>query len=125
VVARKLGDAMSFNALIANNLRLAFKLLKDRAVEAVFSVKQNATFDFATSDVTVTSTNKTVKCVELESKQRSDSMVVKMKTILFETPNLPDASAYDTVVLDGKTWSFTSPTIQNRFVTVVDIYLKE
>lgn len=112
---------MSYKNLINKSLVKAFTLLKDLAVDGQLTLKGASSFDFATGTASATTSTVDVKVVKMErvvkatpEKTASTEVIVRSSTMLLFT-------AYDTILIDGVTYTF-APTIQdNGFITMATI----
>lgn len=95
---------MAYRAIIDSKLRMAFRMLKDLAVEATHT-PSTVDFDFALGGVTSsTSTPITFKVVVIEAQQKSPVTNNQTSTILFKKADFASPKVGDKLFFLGATW---------------------
>lgn len=114
---------MSYRALLDNQVRQAFTLLKDLAKSVVLTKKNAAVFDFGTGEGTATTastvTAKIVVTGEIKSKRGAN---VVEKVVMLKSAEIGDITFYDTVEFEGVTWKFGEPIRNEGPVLITSIY---
>lgn len=115
---------MGFSNLIDSNLTRAFNLVKDLAIEAVFTLKSGTSFNFGNAETTHTSsTSSTVKAVVMESsKKKASSQNTIERTLMFKSKDLIDVSGYDSVAIAGEVWNVGQTVKNDGRITILSIY---
>lgn len=114
---------MAYSALIDNNLKKAFNLVKDLATDVTFTKKVNPSFNFGTAsaefgtDQTV-STKVVIVDIEKSSKDRN----VNKRQLLVKSKEIGDINQYTTVSINAVTWNIGEITNGNGFINLVNIY---
>lgn len=113
---------MSYQALISNNVRKVFNLVKDLADIATLNKKENVKFDFSTGEVKGTISTLTTKIVITDVESNLRESVSNKKIGLLKTQEIGDISNYDTLTSNNKTWKIGPIIRTDRFVTIVELY---
>lgn len=116
---------MGRSALIESQVAKAFKLAGDLAKPVLFTNNEVTEYNFTSKEATVSSSAPvTVLCIVSRTKrppgsQEASSRLVKL--LSFQAKDLKTPSVYDTVVLEGDTWTISSPFDTNGFITTVEV----
>jgi hypothetical protein len=113
---------MGYNALVSNNVRKAFNLLKDLADPAVLNKQSNVEFDFTTNVVTSNLSSVTTKIIITSVNLNSQEHNTHQKIGLLKTQEIGDISLYTTVTTGNKTWKLGPVIRTDKFVTIVELY---
>lgn len=114
---------MSYRASVDAQVRKAFNLLKDLAVDAVLSKKSGADFDFGTGDVNLTSAgNISTKIVITDAKKTSKKTNVTEKIIMMKSQDVGDLNLFDTVTVDGVEWKLSAPIKNDGFILITGMF---
>jgi hypothetical protein len=112
---------MSYNSLINTSLTLAFKQLKDLAVDFVYNKKASSEFNFNTSTVSETVETFTAKTVVIEKIKNSKDRAVVSMQLLANTKDIGSISNFDSVVYQGETWIINENLKDNGFVSLFTV----
>jgi hypothetical protein len=122
---------MSYKALIENNLRRAFILVKDLAIDVTFNKKPVSGFDFSTGDpIEGIETATVIKAVVIDNKKASTGRkngnelrnVVK-KQIMFKREDLgTDVTNYDYVTIGSDDWNLGQPIKDDGYIALIELY---
>lgn len=113
---------MSYSSLINSNLNKAFNLVKDLAVDAVFTKKADKSFNFATRAVKSSSGETiTSKVIVLDSKKPSKDRNTVTQQIMLKTIELGDLSLYDSVSINNISWKLGSFIKDDGFINIVEL----
>lgn len=118
---------MGYRTLIEGNLTKAFKLMKDLAVQAVFTKKTSNTFNFGTGVVSEGTSDHPAKVVFIEDIKREGDTNVTARYIMFQTSDVGDINSFDTVRIGDNTYKIGLPVgsgslKSNGFTSLVNIY---
>jgi hypothetical protein len=110
---------VSYNSLIDSQLKRAFNLLKDLAVDATFQKKNVTGFDFNTSTATLAVAPDVVTKIVItgELKKTKESKVIT-KTIMCKSKDMGSLNSYSTVVIDGVVWRLGDPIKDSGYILV-------
>jgi|SaaInl4_100m_RNA_FD_contig_21_4293559_length_575_multi_8_in_0_out_0_1 hypothetical protein len=116
-----------YRALIDNQLRKAFTLVKDLADDATFTKRNGTAFDFGTGALTEdASTITIIKAVIVQTKKDSredkGSRNTQKAEMMFKTADLGEFSAYDTVTIDGNVWNLGDRIKSDGYITLVEVF---
>lgn len=114
---------MAYSALIDNQLKRAFRQVKDLAVEAAFQIKVAGSFNFAakaSEDFLGQTINAKIVLIDGE-KQKADSKVIR-KTFMVQAKDVPELSGVDKITFDGQTWSVGPIVKGTGFIYVAEAY---
>ena len=113
---------MGYSALVKKQVRSAFSLVGDLAVNITLSQKNPASFNFATGDIATTATTQSVIRAIFTNKGRSKDVA---NTIIGElmiiTEDVDDLTIYDSAVINGVTWNFVPPYDNDDYVTKIKV----
>jgi hypothetical protein len=113
---------MAYNALIERNVTLAFNLVKDLAVNVVFTKTTSANFDFNTASLNeVTGQVKTIKAILFDGKKPTKDATEIVKTIMFKSSDIDDVNLYDTISYKGKIFKIDAPIKDFGFIWIFNI----
>ncbi len=114
---------MGYTSLIDNSLKKAFNLVKDLAVDAVFTKKVTPSFNFNTASAEF-GTNQTVstKVVIVDINKVSKDRSATKKQLLVKSKDIGDINQYTTVSINAVTWNIGEITKGNGFINLVNIY---
>lgn len=113
---------MGYKQLVEGNVRKAFNLLKDLAVEVVFTRKNGQAFDFGTADVTTTLAPTVIaKVVVVETVKVKERNTVR-KTLMFKSKDVGDIKTFETVTLDGVVWNIGEVPKNDGYIVMVNIF---
>lgn len=114
---------MSYRSLVDAQVRKAFNLLKDLAVDAVLNKKGAAAFDFGTGEATLTSDgNIPTKIIEVEAKKPSKKTNVTEKTVMMKSQDVGDLNLFDTITVDGVEWKLGSPIKNDGYILITTMF---
>ncbi len=103
---------MGYLGIIDANLRLAFRQLKDLAVEATHN-PTTTDFDFATGEVSSNASTAIVfKLVVVDSQSKSSVTDNQTSSVMFKTTDFPKAKVGDKISFSGSTW-IINPELRN------------
>jgi hypothetical protein len=113
---------MAYKQLVQKNVRLAFKLVQNLAIDVQYLKKVDTEFDFAANEVSETVIPpKVVKTVVLDSKKRSSEKNSQLKEIMLIREDLGDISAYDRVLIGLATWKIGPVINDDGYVIYAEI----
>lgn len=115
---------MGYSNTIKGNVKKAFNLLGDIAVNVTFSHTTNSGFNFSTAEVTApATTTKTIKgfivAKRRERNEKPDNAV--QMSLIFKAEDIPDPSIYDTITADSIVWRVIPPYNSDGYVITVNI----
>jgi mannose/fructose/N-acetylgalactosamine-specific phosphotransferase system component IIB len=117
---------MAYKNLIDSNVKKAFNLLKDLAVEAVLYKKLAPVFNFSTGEATVgdaeTINIKVVITGQIKSERGKN---VIEKVIMLKSKEVGDLSFYDTITINNIEWRLGEPIKSDGFVLITSMYREE
>jgi len=113
---------MGYEALVNKYVTKAFVLVQDLAIDVVIT-KNTAEFDFGSNTTTTTAeTTKALKAVILDINKESQDHNYEQKQMIFQSEDLDDLSAYDTVTIGTEVWEIGTRINNSGYVYLVDIY---
>lgn len=114
---------MSYSRLLDSELRRAFRLAKDLAVEATFNIKLSGGFNFAAKQAEDfgQAPVKTLIVVFDGVKQKGETKVVR-KQFLVQARDVVDLKGYDTVAFEGHTWTVGPILKGTGFIYVAEAF---
>lgn len=119
---------MSYHALIADKVKLAFTMIGDLAVDIVLSQTKTTSFNFGTlAAVKTTPVVSTVKGVitKIDRKRASGERLTIAETntvsvkLTFLEVDVVDLTNYDTATIAGVVWNLVGPYENNGFTVSV------
>lgn len=114
---------MSYESLINTNLRKAFNLLKDLAVDMQFVKKTGDSFNFSTATSNLAdSASITVKAIITDTEKASKERNVTKKLVMFKTEEVGDVNVYDSINYQNINWKLGPIIKSTQFITVVELY---
>lgn len=117
---------MGYQSMVRGNVRKAFSLLKDLAVDVTLTEAGSTGFDFdAGAPVIVTAPGKYIKGVIISESQvkggPQDSAASNMQ-VLFKATDVADPSLYDTMTTrDLRVWKLTPPYTNDGYVVTATL----
>jgi len=113
---------MGYRASIQQKVRAAFNQVGDLASNAILTQKDSSSFDFATqTTVKVTQPSKAIKVILInEGRDKSDSNTITAEVMIL-SENVSDLTYYDTIVINGITWTIGTPSFNDGFITTVKV----
>lgn len=121
---------MGFKHLVESNVKKAFNMVKDLAIDVTLANKRVSHFDFDSgAPVLVASAPVYIKGILITERQRKDNPAPGAPTtgsnsmqMLFKAADMPDPSMYDTITTrDGRSWKIVEPYSNDGFVATVTI----
>lgn len=116
---------MSYNNTIIKNVRKAFKLVGDLAVDVKLVASKPLEFDFnEVESITTSKTSSTLKGIVNDkrrtpiTKYQEGSAIVS--TILLKSEDVSNLTEYDALTIDGIVWNISSFS-DDSYVTTVTI----
>ena len=121
---------MSYKSLINSNLTLAFKLLKDLAVNTTLRQTAKNDFDFGTAEMDTGKVNSTVvKAVVIMDDKKSKKHNSVKRQLLFRAKGLTDIDSYDSVDIPDDVnpklsvnWKFGPKLNSDGYIVLAEIY---
>jgi hypothetical protein len=103
---------VAYLPLIDANLRRAFRLLKDLAVDAVFT-PNSVDFDFALGVASPNNVQQIyAKVVPYDGYKKSSSTNTISRSLLAQVSDIPDLKAFDKVTFENYEWTI-NPNFKN------------
>ncbi len=114
---------MSYRALINTQVRRAFRLAKDLAVDGLLTKQSAAAFDFDTATVSTTSSDPIpTKVLDLEEvKTPRDSGIVS-KIIICQLEEVGTFSSYSGISFGGFDWKFGDPIKSDGSIVITKVF---
>lgn len=116
---------MGYANTIRGNVKKAFNLLGDLALDVTLSHTANAGFDFATnSTITPVLTTKVIKGVLVERKRERGEKPNSsaQMSFLFKAEDLDDPTVYDTITtIAGAIWRVVPPYSNDGYLITVNV----
>jgi hypothetical protein len=113
---------MSYSNLINTNLNLAFRMLKDLAVDATLLRHQDVDFNFATGTHPALLTQIPIKIIEVESEKKSQEHNTVIKTVMIRNKELNgDINALDKISIGGVVWRCSNIMKSDGYITMAAI----
>lgn len=114
---------MSYRALADNQVRKAFSLLKDLAVDAVLTKKEATAFDFSTGEAAgVKSSPVSTKIIEIKAAKLSTKTNVIEKEIMLKSQDVGDLKLYDSVTISGVVWKIGAPLKNDGYILITTVF---
>jgi hypothetical protein len=114
---------MGYQSLIDRNLSKAFTLVKDLALDAVFTKKSNLEFSFSTAEMnTPKNENINAKIIVTETKKPANDRNTFEKIIMVKSKDVGDLNWYSTVKFENKTWNISSIQKNDGFVLMANVF---
>lgn len=118
---------MSYQTLVRNQVKKAFKQIKDLGIDVTFTSKTNTTYDFATHGVSHgTSATTVVKCLLNTKKKEKSGKVIDVPLtqsatieMLLPSELLPQHSIYDTATINGVLYNIVQPVIDDGYLLTI------
>lgn len=120
---------MGYANTIKGNVRKAFNMVGDLAVNATLTRNANTGYDFATASVkTPTTTSKVVKAILITKRRQSaDKLSSSLQTsFLMKAEDVPDPTVYDTLTVSAGistavgTWRMVPPYENDGYLITVN-----
>lgn len=122
---------MGYRNSVTSNVRKAFSMLKDLAVDVTLSNNRATGFDFGTAEpVIVTGAAKYIKGILIQKKQErgtsrpgapQSGSSINMQ-MLFKATDVPDPSIYDTITTrELQVWKMVPPYTNDGFLVTVSV----
>lgn len=114
---------MSYTNLIDSNLRKAFNILKDLAIDATFVRTNSNSFNFATGQATaVTTPNIKTKVVIFDGEEPATKSNLLVKQLLVKAKDVGNIKVFDKVDFESVTWNI-GPVIKGTgFIYVIEVF---
>lgn len=116
---------MSLRNRVTSEVRRAFKLIGDLAIDVTFTPHNITGFDFATksADETVSvPANAVIKAVLIKATKKSKSKNTRQTQLLLKSEDLPNGiNSYDTVTIGTDIWKVGKPIEDNDYIILVEI----
>jgi hypothetical protein len=101
---------MSYKSLVDSQVKKAFSLVKDLAIDAVLTKKVNPVFDFGTGDASTTSEAAiTVKIIEIANDKKSQKSNLVQKTFMVKASDVGNLNIYGSINISGADWKLGMP----------------
>jgi hypothetical protein len=114
---------MSLRNTVNNNVKLAFKLIGDLAIDVIFEEKPIIGFDFSNGNVSSgTLVTTTIKAVFLDEVKKSKDKMTKQLKLLCKKEDLPDPTSYDRVQVKGTWYKVGKPLEDNDYIVYLEIF---
>jgi hypothetical protein len=115
------GTHMGYVNFIQNQISIAFNTIGDLATDLTFVQTTPASFDFNNS-ITVTTplVSTTIKGI-INKKKRENTSNTMFMNMSFRSSDIPDATIYDKVIINGITWNVTPPYVEDNGLTTFDV----
>ena len=114
---------MAYKSLIEKSLERAFKSLKDLAVDAVFTRRGEASFDFNTGQTSYEPSTSLNTKIVVTRKLRPDRESNRLrKEIIAKNHVIGDVKAFDTILFEGEHWSIGGIIHGDGYIWVLEIY---
>lgn len=112
---------MSYRSMVLKQVRNAFRLIGDLAINVTFLGARATEFDFGSSEAVIsTSASKSIKAVKLETKREPSDGSTNTMSIMIIAADVGDLSDYDSVKIDGDTWNIVGH-ISNDYTINIDL----
>lgn len=116
-----------YKTLIDTQLRKTFRMIKDLASDATFTKRNGTAFDYSAGELTENASTITViKAVVVQNnkdnKEDKDGRNTKHGQIMFNSLDLGEFSAYDTVTIDGNVWNLGNRVKSDGYITLVEVF---
>jgi hypothetical protein len=112
---------MSYSNLIDTNITLAFKMLKDLAVDATIYRRAVTEFDFGTGVTDLSTTTIPVKVIVINSEKKSQEHNTLINQIMLRSKEVLDVTALDKITINGVSWRFSNILKSNGYIIVAAI----
>ena len=120
---------MSYRALVNGNIRKAFNLIKDLAIDVTFNTRTVGDFDFATGTPVSDKTSSVVvqAVVEKNDKPKNSRLSANegrnfpQIQIMFKKQDLGDISLYDTVDIEGTRYQVGKPIKNDGYIVILQV----
>ena len=110
---------MSYAQLVNDKVALAFRLIKDLAVDVTLNRKSNS-FDFASGNSSSTNVDVPTKAVITTSSKKNERNTT-LTEMMFKTQDVGDIKSIDTVTISGAIWKVKRTISNDQYVTVLEI----
>jgi hypothetical protein len=112
---------MSYSNLINTNITLAFKMLKDLAVDATIFKRSVSEFDFGSGVADLSTTSVAVKVIVIGSEKKSQEHNTVISQIMLRSKEVLDVTALDKITINGVSWRFSNILKSNGYIIVAAI----
>jgi hypothetical protein len=113
---------MGYQSLIDSNLKKAFLLAKDLAVDVVLTKKTNDSFNFGTGEVSSPSSQTvSTKAIIIDSKKTSADRNSVSKEIMLKAKDVGDLKSYSTITIDSVIWTLSGVQKNDGFILLGNI----
>jgi hypothetical protein len=112
---------MSYANLINSNITLAFKMLKDLAVDATIYKRSSTEFDFGSGVVDTSTSTVAVKVIVVDSEKKSQEHNTLITQIMLRSKEILDVTSLDKITINGVSWRFSNILKSNGYIIVAAI----
>ncbi len=114
---------MAYSAMLTSQVKKAFNILKDLAVDVVFNAKPVSDFNFATGEVVSGATSSVVtKAVITKSSKASSKTNVVSRDALFKSADVGDVTLYSSVTHDGEVWNIGETIFNDGYLVMLTLF---
>ncbi len=111
---------MGLRNLVDQQLRKAFILARDLAIEATLVKKTAIGFNFGTSDITTTNDGSVITKVIVTKTVKKNN--VTSKTIMLKSSEVGSIGEYSKIILEDDQYSFGVPSHDRGYILVVTVF---
>ena len=114
---------MAYKSLIDRNLNLAFRLLKDLAVNVKFVRKQGVGFNFGTGEALSSPIDSEViaKVVFTDAVKASEEHNTKTRSLMVKSKDIGDLKNIDYIEYEGKRWKINPEIKDTGFILMLKV----
>ena len=111
---------MAIKLLLSRGVRMAFRMLQDKAEDVTLRRKPEDGYNFDTSAVNYSGESEiTVKAV-VTNEERKGSVI--KRTIMLMRSEVDEIRAYDELIAEGIVWNLGPVISDDGFIVIIDAY---